>query len=75
MTTLSLPVSVPVSQVGRAAHDIGLAGMLGGQLFGRMAMHPAVTEISAPCQRGAEEGATPLADGDTPATHPSARPA
>lgn len=52
MPTL-FPPSVPVSQVGRAAHDLGLAGMLGGQLFGRMGMHPAVTQISDPRERGA----------------------
>ena len=52
MLALSLPPSVPVSQVGRAAHDVGLAGMLGGQLFGRMALHPAVTRISDPRERG-----------------------
>ncbi|MDA0165718.1 hypothetical protein OM076_35955 [Solirubrobacter ginsenosidimutans] len=34
-----------LSQVGRAAHDIGLAGLLGANLFGRLAMHPSVTEI------------------------------
>ena len=39
--------SVPVSQVGRAAHDVGLAGLLGGNLFGRLALHPSVTQISA----------------------------
>jgi hypothetical protein len=43
---------VPVSQVGRAAHDIGLAGLLGGNLFGRLALHPSVTEISDKTQRG-----------------------
>jgi hypothetical protein len=43
---------VPVSQVGRAAHDIGLAGLLGGNLFGRLALHPSVTEISDKAQRG-----------------------
>lgn len=52
MPSVALPPSVPVSQVGRAAHDIGLAGMLGGQLFGRMALHPAVTHISDPRERG-----------------------
>ena len=31
---------VPLSQVGRAAHDLGLAGLLGGNLFGRLALHP-----------------------------------
>src|SRR5919112_3167330 len=47
-----LPPSVPVSQVGRAAHDIGLAGLLGGSLFGRLALHPSVTEISDRGERG-----------------------
>src|SRR4051794_41790507 len=41
-----------LSQVGRAAHDAGLAGLLGGNLFGRLAMHPSVTEISDPSERG-----------------------
>jgi hypothetical protein len=43
---------VPLSQVGRAAHDIGLAGLLGGNLFGRLALHPSVTHISDKAQRG-----------------------
>jgi hypothetical protein len=43
---------VPLSKVGRAAHDIGLAGLLGGNLFGRLAMHPSVTEISDQAERG-----------------------
>jgi len=43
---------VPLSQVGRAAHDIGLAGLLGGNLFGRLALHPSVTEISDERERG-----------------------
>ena len=47
-----LPPSVPVSQVGRAAHDLGLAGLLGGTLFGRLALHPAVTAVSDPRERG-----------------------
>jgi hypothetical protein len=46
------PPSVPLSQVGRAAHDIGLAGLLGGNLFGRLALHPSVTEISNAAERG-----------------------
>jgi hypothetical protein len=44
--------SVPLSQVGRAAHDIGLAGLLGGNLFGRLALHPSVTEITDKGERG-----------------------
>jgi hypothetical protein len=46
------PPSVPLSQVGRAAHDIGLAGLLGGNMFGRLALHPSVTEISDEAERG-----------------------
>jgi hypothetical protein len=42
----------PLSKVGRAAHDIGLAGLLGGNLFGRLALHPSVTEISDKAERG-----------------------
>jgi uncharacterized membrane protein len=43
---------VPLSQVGRAAHDLGLAGLLGGNLFGRLALHPSVTQISDKAERG-----------------------
>jgi hypothetical protein len=43
---------VPLSQLGRAAHDIGLAGLLGGNMFGRLALHPSVTEISNQAERG-----------------------
>ena len=49
----SLPAPpVPLSQIGRAAHDIGLAGLLGGNLFGRLALHPSVTQISDAGERG-----------------------
>jgi hypothetical protein len=49
----SLPAPpVPLSQVGRAAHDIGLAALLGGNLYGRLALHPSVTEISDERERG-----------------------
>ena len=51
MTSIPAP-PVPLSQVGRAAHDIGLAGLLGGNLFGRLALHPSVTEISDKAERG-----------------------
>jgi len=51
MSALPTP-SVPLSQLGRAAHDLGLAGLLGGNLFGRLALHPSVTEISDPAERG-----------------------
>src|SRR4051794_28817338 len=46
------PPPVPLSKVGRAAHDVGLAGLLGGNLYGRLALHPSVTAISDPAERG-----------------------
>ena len=51
MASVSAP-SVPLSQVGRATQDIGLAGLLGGNLFGRLALHPSVSEISNQSERG-----------------------
>ena len=45
-------VPVPLSQVGRAASDLGMAGLLGGALYGRVALHPSVTAISDPAERG-----------------------
>jgi hypothetical protein len=51
MPSIAAP-SVPLSQVGRAAHDIGVAGLLGGNLFARLALHPSVTEISDERERG-----------------------
>jgi hypothetical protein len=44
--------SVPLSKVGRAAHDVGMAGLLGGNLFARLALHPSVTEIRDEAERG-----------------------
>lgn len=41
-----------VSALGRGAHDAGLAAMFGGALFGRLAMHPALAEVSHPAERG-----------------------
>jgi uncharacterized membrane protein len=52
MSTLT-PSSDVVSQAGRAAHQLGLAALLGGNLFGRLALHPSVTRISDPGERGA----------------------
>jgi hypothetical protein len=51
MVSIAAP-PVALSQVGRAAQDVGLAGLLGGNLFGRLAMHPSVTEISDKGERG-----------------------
>ena len=38
--------------VRRAAQDVGIALLLGGNVFGRRAMHPAVEWISSPSERG-----------------------
>src|SRR3954451_23081442 len=51
MSTLT-PSSDVVSQAGRAAHQLGLAALLGGNLFGRLALHPSVDRISDPRERG-----------------------
>ena len=51
MTTIPAPPQT-LSKAGRAAHDLGLAGLLGGTLFGRTALHPAVAAISDPRERG-----------------------
>jgi hypothetical protein len=36
----------------RIAQDVGVALLLGGNVFGRRAMHPAVEWISSPAERG-----------------------
>jgi hypothetical protein len=46
------PSSDLVSQAGRAAHELGMAALLGGNLFGRLALHPSVDRISDPAERG-----------------------
>jgi uncharacterized membrane protein len=51
MSTLT-PSSDLVSHAGRAAHQLGLAALLGGNLFGRLALSPAVTRIADPKERG-----------------------
>jgi hypothetical protein len=38
--------------VTRVAQDVGIALLLGGNVFGRRAMHPAVEWISSPSERG-----------------------
>jgi hypothetical protein len=46
------PRSDAISAAGRAAHDLGAAALLGGNLFGRLAMHPAVEGVCTPEDRG-----------------------
>jgi len=38
--------------VARAAQDVGIALLLGGNVFGRRAMHPALEWVSSPEERG-----------------------
>jgi uncharacterized membrane protein len=47
-----VPSNDYVSQAGRAAHELGMAALLGGNLFGRLALHPSVDRISDPAERG-----------------------
>ncbi|MEA2426969.1 MAG: hypothetical protein QOF37_597 [Thermoleophilaceae bacterium] len=44
--------SPTITTAGRAAEDLGLAALLGGNLFGRLAMHPAVRGVCTPEDRG-----------------------
>ncbi len=41
-----------LSHLARVGHDLGAAGLLGGSLFGRFALHPAVGEIHDKSERG-----------------------
>lgn len=53
MPELDLPKPpVPLSKAGRALHDIGLASLFGGNLFARVALHPALGRLSDPTERG-----------------------
>jgi hypothetical protein len=51
MTRIRIP-SDTVSSVGRAAHDAGLAALLGGNLYGRLALHPALEGVGEKSDRG-----------------------
>jgi hypothetical protein len=41
-----------LSSVGRAGHHVALGALLGGNVFGRFAMHPSVREVSDARERG-----------------------
>jgi hypothetical protein len=45
---MAMTIDVP-----RAAQEVGLAALLGGNLFGRMAMHPALRRVHDERERGA----------------------
>lgn len=49
--TIRIP-SDTLSSAGRAAHDVALGALLGGNLFGRVAMHPALADVSDKAERG-----------------------
>lgn len=49
---MSLNESDALSSAGRAVHDIGLGAIIGGNLFARVGMHPAVSRIEDPRERG-----------------------
>jgi hypothetical protein len=51
MVTIRIP-SDAVSSAGRAAHDAGLAALFGGNLYGRIALHPALADIGDKSERG-----------------------
>jgi hypothetical protein len=51
MKRIRIP-SDSVSSVGRAAHDAGLAALFGGNLYGRVALHPALAGVGEKTERG-----------------------
>jgi hypothetical protein len=51
MAQIRIP-SDTVSSAGRAAHDAGLGALLGGNLYGRVAMHPALAGVGEESERG-----------------------
>jgi uncharacterized membrane protein len=51
MAQIRIP-SDTVSSAGRAAHDAGLRALLGGNLYGRVAMHPALAGVGDTSERG-----------------------
>ncbi|UJA21133.1 hypothetical protein HJD18_13530 [Thermoleophilia bacterium SCSIO 60948] len=46
------PSSDTASMIGRAAHNLGAAAIVGGDLFARHSMHPSLAEIASPTERG-----------------------
>jgi len=46
------PSSDAISSFGRATQDVGVGAIIGGNLFARVGMHPAMRKVSDPGQRG-----------------------
>jgi hypothetical protein len=51
MVRIRIP-SDTVSSAGRAVHDAGLAALFGGNLYGRVALHPALAGVGEKSERG-----------------------
>ena len=52
-----MTVSDSLANVTRAAHDVGLAAWLGGAMFGKFALNPALVRISSRPERGSVSNA------------------
>lgn len=51
MVSIRIPRDT-ASSVGRATHDVALGALLGANLFGRIAMNPALEDVSDKSERG-----------------------
>src|SRR5947209_12991837 len=51
MVTVRVPSDL-VSSAGRATHDVAMGALLGGNLFGRVAMNAALEDVSDKAERG-----------------------
>jgi hypothetical protein len=52
---MKIKIKVPtdaISTAGRSAEDLALGALIGGNLFGRVAMHPALADVSDQAERG-----------------------
>jgi hypothetical protein len=49
---MPLTVPEPVANATRAVHDVGLAAWLGGAMYGKLALNPALARISSHAERG-----------------------
>ena len=41
-----------LSSIGRGVHDVGVGALIGGNLFGRVALHPSLSEVGDERERG-----------------------
>ncbi len=52
LSSASLPLPRSASALEQLAQELSIAALLGGNLYGRVAMHPALGRISDPSERG-----------------------